>query len=341
MKKEISIGLIFIVAIAPIIFIESSSNMQPFYARPWQDPVDELDPVDIRNIGYDTQDDIFLQGRTTEIIVRADGAFTDVFYSIDNGQPLALSQYLSTDRYFAAFGLNLVLGSHTVRAWTENNGIEVDFDIATFVIVADYVADLYYEIDYMTGLEPSQALLNYWVDYWHDRAINLHYVLDDEVPYEAVVSDLFAYEAIYNDWEFQAEGTTDDRRSIVGSSVFDSQEKWMLFGSSDSNSNTGGYTYVDTANQRGNYIMICCDMISNFESTYGLPHDGALLVVTMHEAGHSIGVLKITTRGRGSEIYNPVDYYDIMSSMHLENCGFENHWYYAYDYWSTRNIAIY
>ena len=341
MKKAISICIVFIVALAPILFIESSSMMQPFYAKPWQDPEDVLDPVDIRSMGADTQDDVFLQGRTTEIIVHAEGTFTDVFYSVDDGPAITLTQFLSTDRYFASFDLNLALGPHVIRAWTENYGVEVDSDVATIVVVSDYVAALYYEIDYMTGLEPSQAVLNYWVDYWHDRAINLNYVLDDEVPYEEIVSDLFVYEELYNDWEFQSEGTADDRRSVVGSSVFDSQEKWMLFGSSDTNSYTGGYTYVDTENSQGNYIMICSDMISNFEATYDLPQDGALLTVTMHEAGHSIGVFKISTRGRGSEIYNQVDYYDIMSSMHLENCGFENHWYYSYSYWSTRNIAIY
>ena len=341
MKKKLSMFILTIVALTPLVMISSSSNIEPYYARPWEDPTGGLDPVDIRNMGADTQPDIYLQGRTSELIVHATGIFSAVYYSVDNGPAIQMNHYLNTDRYYTTLDLNLTLGDHQVDVWNEYGGNIVDTDSATIMIVADYVASLYYEIDYMTGLAPSQLVLDYWVDYWHDRAIDFSYILDDVVPYTSVVSNLFDLEAIYNDWEFQAEGTTDDRRTVVGTSVFDSQEKWILFGSADSQSSTGGYTYVDVANHCGNYIMICCDMISNFETTYSLPTDGALLVVTMHEAGHSIGVLKVTTKGRGSEIYNPDDRYDIMSLMYQKNCGFENHWYYAFDYWTTRDLSYY
>ncbi|MHA1346599.1 MAG: hypothetical protein ACTSYH_09620 [Candidatus Heimdallarchaeaceae archaeon] len=39
--------------------------------------------------------------------------------------------------------------------------------------------------------------------------------------------------------------------------------------------------FVDVANHRGNYIMLCCDMISSFEISYGIPTNGALTVVTI------------------------------------------------------------
>ncbi|MBY8999661.1 MAG: hypothetical protein KGD64_01980 [Candidatus Heimdallarchaeota archaeon] len=340
MKKMKSIVLLSIVTLSMILFISSSNIVQPFYARPWEDP--DPDPVglDIRNMGTDTQADVYLQGRTTELIVQAEGTFDYVYYSIDTGAAIQMTLVPGTGRYFASVNLGVALGDHTINAWTEDNGVEVESDTAIITVVGDYVASLYYEIDYMVGLEPPQALLDYWSDYWHDRAIDFTYKVDDAIPYASVVSDLFVYEAQYNDWEFQAQGTADDRTS-TGTYVYDSQEKWMLFGSADSSSSTGGYTYVDVANHRGNYIMICCDMISSFEISYGIPTNGALTVVTMHEAGHSIGVLIVTTKGRGQEVYDQADKYDIMSTMWPENGGFVDHWYYAVNYWTTRNLSWY
>ncbi len=341
MKKIKSIFLLSIVTLSLFLLISSSSVVQPYFARPWEDSdPDPVTGVDIRNMGADTQADVFLQGRSAELIVLAVGTFDYVYYSMDNGAAIQMILVAGTDRYFAAVDLAIALGDHTIKSWTEDNGVEVESDTAIITVAGNYVAAVYYEIDYMVGLEPPQALLDYWSDYWHDRAIDFTYKVDDAIPYVSVVSNLFDYEEIYNDWEFQADGTADDRTS-TGSTVYDSQEKWMLFGSADSTSSTGGYTYVDVANHRGNYIMICCDMISSFESSYGLPTNGALTVVTMHEAGHSIGVLIVSTKGRGQEIYNQVDNYDIMSTMWPQNCGFENHWYYAYNYWTTRDLSWY
>ena len=214
MKKKITLFILTLVAIAPLVMLSSSTTIQPLYARPWEDPTGGLDPVDIRSLGADTQSDVYLQGRVTELIVHATGTFSAVYYSLDNGPAIAMARYLSTDRYFATLDLNLGLGNHQIKSWTEYNGNEVESDTATFTIVSDYVASLYYEVDYMTGLAPSQMVLDYWTDYWYDRAIDFHYAIDDEVPYTSVVSSLYDVEAVYNDWEFQAEGTADDRRSV-------------------------------------------------------------------------------------------------------------------------------
>lgn len=316
----------------------SAGNVAVVNARPWEDPDPPASSFNIRNLGTGSVIDYVLVGSSVEIIVQS--SISPVYYSIDGGSNVLMTQFGTTERYYASW-IPSSTGTYTITAISGSES-----DSATVQAVGDYVAHLYFEIDYMVGHEPSQNVLDYWVAYWDSRAIELVYKIDDVIPYTDQVSDVYAYEAQYNDWEFQAYGTQDDRcYGDSSQSVFLSQEKWMLYGSYYSSQSTGGLTYVSldgTDDLGGNYIFIADEMIENFEASYGIPNHGAEACVTMHEAGHAIGILIASSKGRSvSEVYDAADYYNIMSSMHTENCGFDTHWYYAANYWNTRNIGYY
>jgi len=115
----------------------------------------------------------------------------------------------------------------------------------------------------------------------------------------------------------------------------------MLYGTWDASSNVGGYTYIAFSGKDligGNYIFIADAMIDNWESQNSIPSSGGEVIVTCHEAGHSIGIAVL--RGT-SEKYDP-DAYSIMSYMRLQNAkDMADCWYYSEEYWATANLSHY
>lgn len=336
----IILGLVFFISVLnfPSTTVKGTSTL---YARPpgvGKPPKKPSASVDIRSVGADSLPDHIMLGADIEIIAEVTGdQITSVSFSIDNGPTNPMFQWGSSNRYFGTWSTSGV-GDHTIKVWAENDqGNELAADTAVITVVDSYQGTLYYEIDWMVPV--PQEILDYWTAYWDSRAIQLIYKIDDGpevIPYDAVVTqdEFWILEAMYNDHEFESYGTTDDR----GGNVFDSQEKWVLWGSWDENSNVGGYTWVSIEGKDlvcGNYIFIAAEMCHNFGGI------GAQVVVMMHEAGHSIGVAVLRVRGpRISEVYD-ADYYSIMSHMRTENCGFTDHWYYSFEYWGTRNLESY
>ncbi len=77
-------------------------------------------------------------------------------------------------------------------------------------------------------------------------------------------------------------------------------------------------------------------MIQDWQNDYNIGSAGGELIVTGHEAGHSIGILV-----GGSEKYDP-DYYSIMSYMRMQNSKYiAPYWYYSGQYWATANLDYY
>jgi len=115
----------------------------------------------------------------------------------------------------------------------------------------------------------------------------------------------------------------------------------MLYGTWDQDSSVGGYTYVAFIGRdlvAGNYIFIADAMIYAWEASNSIPSNGGEVIVTCHEAGHSIGIAVL--RGT-SEKYDP-DAYSIMSYMRLQNAkDMTYYWYYSKEYWSTANLNYY
>jgi len=281
---------------------------------------------------------------TVFIVAQVTGTFSTVVYQIDTGPESPMSRVGTTDRYQASWDTTIVsAGSHTlyVRAKSSTGKVAGSASVAV-TVVTSYKWELYYEIDYISGHAPPQVMLDYWQNYWKGHAVKLSYLVDDAVsdptPSDGYItdSDFWALEASYNDvWMY------DDRSNGGASPQYFLKEKWLLYGTWDTNANVGGYTYVSISGtdcQAGNYIFIADSMIDNWEASYGITTEGGDIIVTMHEAGHSIGIAKISG---GGEAYD-TDYYSIMSYMRIENAKYmSGYWYYSKEYWVTANLGYY
>jgi len=280
---------------------------------------------------------------TVTIIARLQGSASAIVYQIDTGPEYLMSRVGSTDRYQASWDTTTVTpGSHTLTVKAEDTtGKVLDTNSVTVTVSSDYVWELYYEIDYVIGHVPTQAVLDYMQSYWRGHAIKFTFFVDDAVsdptPGDSVISDndFWTLENQYNDYLVY-----DDRSYGGASPKYFLKEKWMLYGTYYTSTSVAGYTYVYLSGnnlQAGNYIFIADAMIDNWELHNGIPSKGGEAVVLMHEAGHSIGIAKV--RG-GSELYDS-DYYSVMSYLRTQNSGFTGVWYYSREYWATRNMEYY
>lgn len=288
--------------------------------------------VSIRNIPFG--DTVYSK---VLIIAQATGTFDSVWYQIDSGSEVVMTQVDSTDRYQASWDTTGLSGTRTLTVKAIGGGKVVASDSVTVNVVDSYRWELYYEIDYIEGHKPSQTVLDYMQDYWKGHGIQVTYLIDDVVsdptPSDGYISsnDFWNIENEHNDvWMF------DDRSFGGDSPKYTLKEKWMLYGTQDQNSNVGGYTYVAFSGRdlvAGNYIFIADEMIDAWELSSSIPSDGGEAIVVCHEVGHSIGIAVI----RGfSEKYDP-DIYSVMSYMRLENAkSMARYWYYSKEYWKLQ-----
>jgi len=307
--------------------------------KPPKPPKPTKTSVDIRSIP--SGDTVY---RDVLVIAEAAGTFDVVVYQIDSGSEYSMSRVGSTERFHASWDTTTVsAGMHTVTVKAKDSvGTAVASDAVEVTVVTSFQWELYYEIDYMSGHEPSQAVLDYLAGYWEGHAVKVWFLINDTVsdptPGDGYISstDFWAIEYNSNDvWMY------DDRSFGGADPKYTLPEKWMLYGTWDENSNVGGYTYVTLDGKDclgGNYIFIADAMIDNWEGANSIPDDGGEVIVVGHEAGHSAGVAVV--RGR-SEKYDP-DVYSIMSYMRLENAKhIAPCWYYSKEYWSTANLDYY
>jgi len=289
--------------------------------------------VSIRNIP--SGDAVYSQ---VLVIAQATGTFDSVVYQIDSGSETVMTQVGATDRYQATWDTTGLSGGHTLTVKAKSGANVVAFDSVSVTVVYSYKWEVYYEIDYMQGRKPELAVLDYMVNYWKGHAIKVTYSIDelvsDPTPTDGYISDS-------DFWKLEKEYNQGSDNATQYGPQYTLKEKWMLYGTWDSNSNVGGYTYVAFSGKDligGNYIFIADAMIDAWEGSNSIPSDGGEVIVTCHEAGHSVGIAVL----RGfSEKYDP-DVYSIMSYMRLQNAkDMANYWYYSEEYWATANLNYY
>lgn len=301
-------------------------------------------------------------GTTVSGIITISTSATDnvrvkkVEYRVDTGTWIEMS-YVGDSTYKAAWDTTSVYdGVHTITVKatdTSNNVGEDSITVTTNNGIApppptiEY--ELFIEIDYMTGHEPTQAVLDYVHTYYLERGTNVTFYVDDVVPVDSSVSDIdfWAIEAAYND--------LGDDKYTGQLANFVSKWKWVLYGTTvEGAPNVVGYTYVVIGRVgltydllAGNYIYIADGTADNWAiSATGwktpLTNEqkkmGAEAVVLMHEMGHSIGIAVLSRLG--AEVYDS-DTYSVMSYLNVNNAGLYLAWYYSDKYWATRNMKYY
>ena len=346
MKKisGILVVLVFLISLAtPALAVDRPALFRSEFSL---DPDEEIAQlpitsaiVNIRNIA--SGDSVY---STVVIIAKVTGVFSSVVYQIDGGPQYRMNRVGTTNRYQASWDTTTVsAGTHTLYVKAKNRmGSVVGSASVSITVVTSYKWEANYEIDYVAGHIPSQSVLDYWQYYWRGHAIDVTFLVDDAVsdptPDDGYISrsDFWSIESAYNDvWKY------DDRSNGGANPKYFLKEKWMLYGTWDTNPNVGGYTYVSVSGsnlQAGNYIFIADSMIDDWEAQNSIPNDGGEVIVTMHEAGHSIGIAKLLL---GLERYDS-DSYSIMSTMRIENAKYmTGYWYYSKEYWATANKNYY
>jgi hypothetical protein len=331
--------LSFILALAsPVLAIPEEEKLDRVYSylsledKPLAKPGKPVTTsVSIRNIP--SGDTVYNQ---VLVIAQATGTFDSVVYQIDGGSE-TVTRVGSTDRYQATWDTTGLAGVHTLTVKAKSGTNVVASDSVSVTVVASFQWELYYEIDWIDGHYPSQAVLDYMVNYWAGHAIKVTYTIDDQVsdptPDGIISTSDF--------WTIENQNNEGADNSLNNGYQYTLKEKWMLYGTQDKDSNVGGYTYVAFIGRdlvAGNYIFIADAMIDAWEASNSIPSDGGEVIVTCHEAGHSVGIAVL----RGiSEKYDP-DAYSIMSYMRLQNAkDMVDYWYYSKEYWATANLNYY
>jgi len=279
------------------------------------------------------------------IIASVTGFFSKVYYQIDSGAKYPMTKVGTTNRFQAVWNtLTATAAPHTLWVKAVNLlGMTVGSAYVYVTVVRSFRYRLYYEIDYMSGHYPPASVLNYMKAYWQGHATQVTFRVDDLVtdptPADGKIttSDFWKIEKAKNDvWMY-------DDRSFGGvSKKFTLKEKWMLYGTYADSPTTGGYCYIVRSGSdvlAGNYIFIADSMLDKWEYANGVPYDGAEEVVVMHEAGHSIGIAKLSATY--TEVYDS-DYYSVMALIRVQNAKYMAlRWYYSKEYWATANRAYY
>jgi len=244
----------------------------------------------------------------------------------------------STDRYEATWDTTRLPGSTTLTVNAIKGTAVAASASVSVTVVTSYQWEVHFEIDYMAGNEPSVPVLDYMVSYWSGRAIKVTYDVNELVS-DPTPGDGYINESDF--WTLEKEHNQGSDNATAYGRQYTLKEKWMLYGTWDSNSNVGGYTYVAFVGRdmvAGNYIFIADAMIDAWEQANSIPINGGEVIVTCHEAGHSIGIAVL--RGM-SEKYDS-DVYSIMSYMRLQNAkDVAGYWYYSKEYWATANLNYY
>lgn len=299
--------------------------------------------VDIRSPG---DGEHLLRTKTVNMVAEVKGDFAMVKYKIGRkGAEYAMTQWGTSDRYIASWTITESEGTHKLYVTAYNAAGRKAGSASTSVnVVTGYEAEVWYEIDYLTGHGPTQTMLDYWVNYWDSRAIKAHPVLDDEITdakyLELDITLFWEVENGYNDDLPAAPGDDRTYGNVNNGNPF-LQEKWMFWGAYWYEASIGGFCYVWSIGNdglAGNYIYINDGGLADWEATKGLTNAGGRVVALMHETGHSIGVIVYSG---GAEAYDP-DYYSVMSYIWSNyNAAFTNLWYYSREYWKTRNLGYY
>ena len=231
-------------------------------------------------------------------------------------------------------------------------------EISELIFIHPFKWELFVEIDFMEGHEPTESVLTYIERYYRDNGILLTTFVDDVVsdptPDDGVItrSDFWNLENQYNDvWVY------DDRAfgDVFWKGDFYLKEKWVLYGTFDEKG-ASGYCSVPQprmphhSTRAGNYIYIADEDNDNFASFFahlGVTAEEAETVILMHELGHSIGILKLVwdwSQLKWVEAYDHEreggKYTSVMSELSPANCNADPI-HYSKAYWNQKDIGYY
>ncbi|MDH5482644.1 MAG: PKD domain-containing protein [Candidatus Bathyarchaeota archaeon] len=232
-------------------------------------------------------------------------------------------------------------GPYTVTLTvTDNKGATAFTSRSIFIDSLKWV--VYFEVDYMTGHEPSDSALEYIHQYFTDNGIYVYFFIDDEIPLDEGVdaTEFWQYENQYNDvWKL------DDRaQGNIANAKYTLKEKWILYGTVDATGNAHGYSYGNT--NAGNYIFIADQTNDIWADSNARTHDDVETVVLMHEIGHAIGISVEDVPGTDPDgDGTPEDYDDnSWSVMALGPSGDQcdaTPIRYSSEYWEEKNLEFY
>ena len=208
------------------------------------------------------------------------------------------------------------------------------------------IYELFVEIDYMWGHEPTQSVLDYVEGYYRSKGIALQFIKDQVVVFDdlTTAAEFLDYESTYNK-------LGDDGISWGGLvREYHKKWKWVLYGLNDGSLDENGKvrdamgickTSVP-AFDGGNYIFIADEKNDDFAQSFGgITEWEVEAVILMHELGHSIGIVdpyKI------NDIY--VENYDddhtsVMAKVRRANCDASPYIHYSDEYWNLADLSYY
>jgi len=248
---------------------------------------------------------------------------------------------------------NYELSSNEISAEYENRPPDIP--------TREYDCELFLEIDYIEGFEPSELSLKYIQKYYRTQGIDILYKIDDKILFQESYrngiskSEFWKIESQWND-----EWKINDKAHVLLNkplSKFYTKEKWILYGNwwQDYGNMPSGFTWNDinpfNIDKAGNYIFISDGANDDFiEKEHDLGHYWDEITVedfeisaVMHELGHSIGILKFKWKFtffaiEVEEIYDS-DISSVMHGFEPENCISPQH--YSTEYWDLKNIEYY
>lgn len=231
-----------------------------------------------------------------------DGTIISYSWDFGDGSPIL------TETGNVSYHVYAVSGSYTVTLTvTDNEG--ATGEISKDIFINSLRWEIYFEIDYMTGHEPTNSVLDYIHSYFRDNGIFVYFFIGDEIsPAKTSVTEdeFWQFEAMYNDAELyddqaqdgvDTDGDTHDREYYL-------KEKWVLYGTVWAEDDTlHGLTNSLIARRdnpdwlgdtvAGNYIFIAdqaCDDYAQELASSGVTLEEVETVVLMHEIGHSMGI---------------------------------------------------